>query len=170
MRALLTLGLIGAIGYATNGTAEPETAFTPTPSAQIEVHSVVVDEPQARALPQGSGEIWDLLESSGQLVETIPPHQVEPNAFDFLKVSSAALIRSGPSLTAEIVGIAPAGTSVQAAARYSEWVLIIDPWSWETGWIHAKELAPYSTPSTPGGAVLAVTNLACSLPVGLVVN
>jgi hypothetical protein len=68
MRALLTLGLIGAIGYATNGTAEPETAFTP--SAQIEVHSVVVDEPQARALPQGSGEIWDLLESSGQLVET----------------------------------------------------------------------------------------------------
>jgi hypothetical protein len=170
MRALLTLGLIGAIGYATNGTAQPaETAFTP--SEQIEgVHSVVVDEPQAIALPQGSGEIWDLLESSGQVVDTVPPHQLEPNAFDFLKVSSAALIRSGPSLTAEIVGIAPAGTSVQAAARYSEWVLIIDPWSWETGWIHAKELAPYATPSTPGGAVLAVTNLACSLPVGLVVN
>ena len=166
MRALLTLGLIGAIGYATNGTAPAETAFTP--SEQIEgVHSVVVDEPQAIALPQGSGEIWDLLESSGQVVHTVPPHQVESNAFDFLKVSSAALIRSGPSLTAEIVGIAPAGTSVQAAARYSEWVLIIDPWSWETGWIHAKELA---TPSTPGRAVLAVTNLACSLPVGLVVN
>ena len=105
MRALLTLGLIGAIGYATNGTAQPaETAFTP--SEQIEgVHSVVVDEPQAIALPQGSGEIWDLLKSSGQVVDTVPPHQLEPNALDFLKVSSAALIRSGPSLTAEIVGI-----------------------------------------------------------------
>ena len=153
MRALLLLGLIGAIGYTTNGTAEPaKTAFTP--SAQIEVHSVVVDEPQAIALPQGSGEIWDLLESSGQVVDTVPAHQLEPNALDFLKVSSAAHIRSGPSLTAEIVGIAPAGTSVQAAARYSKWVLIIDPWSWETGWIHAKELAPYATPSTPVGAVL----------------
>ena len=153
MHALLTLGLIGAIGYATNGTAEAaETAFTPP--EQIEVHSVVVDEPQAKALPPDSGEIWDLLESSGQLVDTVPPHQVERNALDFLKVSSAAHIRSRPSLTAEIVGIAPAGTSVQAAARYSEWVLIIDPWSWETGWIHAKKLAPYATPSTPVGAVL----------------
>ena len=153
MRALLMLGLISAIGYTTNGTAElAETAFTPF--EQVEVHAVVVGEPQVIALPQGSGEIWDLLESSGQLVDTVPPHQVEPKALDFLKVSSAAHIRSGPSLTAEIVGIAPAGASVQAAARYSEWVLIVDPWSWETGWIHAKELAPYATPSTPVGAVL----------------
>ena len=154
MRALLTRGLISAIGYTTNGTAElAKTAFIP--SDQIEgVHSVVVDEPQVIALPQGSGEIWDLLESSGQLVETVPPNQAELSALDFLKVSSAAHIRSGPSFSAEIVGIAPAGASVQAAARFSEWVLIIDPWSWETGWIHAKELAPYLTPSTQVGAVL----------------
>ena len=51
MRALLTLGLIGAIGYAINGTAEPaESAFSP--SEQIEVHSVVVDEPQAIGGPR----------------------------------------------------------------------------------------------------------------------
>lgn len=153
MRALLTLGLIGAIGYTTNGTAElAETAFTP--SKQIEVHSVVVDEPQVKALPQGSGEIWDLLESSGQLVETVTPNRAELGALDFLKVSSATNIRSGPSFSAEIVGIAPAGASVQAAARYSEWVLIIDPWSWETGWIHSKLLAPHETPSMSLGAVL----------------
>jgi hypothetical protein len=153
MRALLTLGLIGAIGYTTNGTAElAEPAFIP--SEQIEVHSVVVDEPQVKALPQGSGEIWDLLESSGQLVETVPPYRVELSAPDLLKVSSATNIRSGPFSSAEIVGIAPAGASVQVAARHSEWVLIMDPWSWETGWIHSKLLAPYAPPSTPFGAVL----------------
>jgi uncharacterized protein YgiM (DUF1202 family) len=141
MRAVLTLGLIGA-----------ETASAPP--KQIEVHSVVVDEPPVKALPQGSGEIWDLLASSGQLVETVPSNQAELNAPDFLKVSSATNIRSGPSLSAEIVGIAPAGASVQAAARHSEWILIIDPWSWETGWVHSKLLAPHAIPSTSLGAVL----------------
>ena len=154
MRALLTLGLIGVIGYTTNGTAEPaEPAFIP--SERTEVHSVVVDEPQVKALPTGSGEIWDLLESSGQLVETVPPTgRVELNAIELLKVGSEANIRGGPFASAEIVGIAPAGASVEAAARYSDWVLIVDPWSWETGWIHSKELAPYATSSTPLGAVL----------------
>lgn len=154
MRALLTLGLIGAIGYATNGTAEPaETTFIP--SKQTEVHAVVVDQPQVKSLPTGSGEIWDLLESSGQLVETVPPTgRVEFNAIELLKVGSEANIRGAPFASAEIVGIAPAGASVQATARYSDWVLIADPWSWETGWIHAKDLAPYATASTPLGAVL----------------
>jgi hypothetical protein len=153
MRALLTLGLIGVIGYTTNGTAEPaDPVFIP--SEQTEVHSVVVDEPQVKALPTGSGEIWELLESSGQLVDTVPHNRVEPNALDLLKVGSDANIRGGPFASAEIVGIAPAGASVQAAARYSDWVLIVDPWSWETGWILSKDLAPYATPSTPLGAVL----------------
>ena len=152
MRALLTLGLIGAIGYSTNETAE--LAETASPPKQLEVHSVVVDKPQVKALPQGSGEIWELLASSGQLVETVPPKHAELNAPDFLKVSSATNIRSAPSFTAEIVGIAPAGASLQAAARSSEWVLIIDPWSWETGWVHSKLLAPDATPSTSLDAVL----------------
>jgi SH3 domain-containing protein len=125
MRVLLTLGLIGAI-----------------------VYSVVVDQPQVSALPQGLGDIWDLLESSGQLVETVPTNRADLNAPDLLQVNSAANIRSGPFPSAEIVGIAPAGASVQAAARYVEWVLIVDPWSWETGWIHSQRLAPYPTPAT----------------------
>jgi hypothetical protein len=154
MRALLTLGLIGAIGYATNATAE-SAATTFIQSQQTEVHSVVVDEPQVKSLPTGSGEIWDLLESSGQLVETVPSTgRVELNATELLKVGSEANIRGGPFASAEIVGIAPAGASVQAAARYSDWVLIVDPWSWETGWIHSEDLAPYATSSTPLGAVL----------------
>jgi hypothetical protein len=151
MRALLTLGLIGAFGYPTNGIAESsETAVIR--SAPIEVHSVVVDQPQVKALPHGSGDIWDLLESSGQLVTAVPTNRVDLSAPDLLKVNSVAIIRSGPFPSGEIVGIAPAGVSVQAAARYSEWVLIIDPWSWETGWIRSKLLAPYAMPSAPWDA------------------
>ena len=103
----------------------------------------MVDNPRVNGLPQGSGDIWDLLELSDQLVETVSTNRVDVNAPDLLQVNSAANIRSGPFSSAEIVGIAPAGVSVQAAARYSEWVLIVDPWSWETGWIHSQRLAPY---------------------------
>ena len=152
MRALLTLGLIAAIGYTTNGSAEPaDNALTP--AKQGEVHAVVVDAPRVDMLPQGSGAISDLLEPSGQLIETVPSRRAEPDARDLWRVSSETNIRSGPSPSAEIIGIAPAGASVQAAARYSEWVLIIDPWSWETGWIHSKALAPFSA-----------IQLRCSLP------
>ena len=108
---------------------------------------MVVDKPPGVALPQGSGEIWDLLESSGQLVEPIPTtRRIELNAIELPKISSATYIRSGPFPSAEIVGIAPAGVSVQVVARYSEWVLIIDPWSWETAWVHSKLLAPHANP------------------------
>jgi hypothetical protein len=143
MRALLTLGLIAAIGYATNGTAEPAgTAFAPT--KQAEVHAVVVDQPRVNMLPQGSGEISDLVASSGEPVETVAPDRADSDALDLLRVSSATNIRSDPSPSAEIIGIAQPGASVRAAARYSEWVLIVDPWSGETGWIHSKSLAPFS--------------------------
>jgi hypothetical protein len=150
MRALLTFVLIGAFGYPANGIAEPAESAV-IPSAQIEVHAVVVDQPRVNALPQGSGDIWDILESSGQLVETVPTNRVDLNAPDLLQVNSAANIHSGPFPSAEIVGIAPPGASVEAAARYAEWVLIVDPWSWETGWIHSQRLAPYPTPATPIG-------------------
>ena len=99
MRALLTLGLIGAIGYSSNWTTDPtETAFV-LPE-QAEVHAVVVDQPQVVALPRGSGEIWDLLKSSGQLVEPIPTtRRIE--LIELPKISSATYIRSGPFPSAE---------------------------------------------------------------------
>jgi hypothetical protein len=96
-----------------------------------------------KAWRPGSGENWDLLKS-GQLVDSVPARgQVGPDAIQLLTVGAATTIRSSPSSSAEIVGLAPTGASVKAAAQYLEWVLIIDPWSWETGWIHSKALAPY---------------------------
>jgi hypothetical protein len=112
MRVLLTLGLIGAIVCPRKGTTEPSEPDV-IPSA-IEVHSVVVDQPPVSALPRGLGDIWDLLKSSGQLVETVSTSWAEPCALNLLQVSLTANIRSGPFASAEIVGIAPAGSTVQA--------------------------------------------------------
>ncbi len=59
-----------------------------------------------------------------------------------VKVAAAANIRSGPSASAAIIGIAHVGAEAEIAARDSEWVQIIDPASSNTGWIHSRSLVP----------------------------
>ena len=159
-RAVLALWLIGAIVYTTNGaTAQPvETASIE--AEQVEVHSVVVDTPQVISLSYASPETWATLPSSVQLDEQRPATgqaaqtSPDPNEIELLKVNSAANIRSRPSASAEIIGIAHAGAEVQVASRDSGWVQIIDPWSSRTGWIYSKFLAPLAIPSAPAGAIL----------------
>jgi uncharacterized protein YgiM (DUF1202 family) len=156
--ALLALSLMGAIVYTTNGdSAQLETASVQ--SKQVEVHSVVVDTPQVASLSQASPETWDTLPSvqmDEQLPQTDPTAQTSPNLneIEFLKVNSAANIRSGPSTSAAIIGIAHAGAEVQVASRDSGWVQIIDPWSPRTGWIYSKFLAPLAIPSAPADVIL----------------
>ena len=70
------------------------------------------------------------------------------------KANSVTNIRSGPSASAEIIGIAPAGAEVQVGWRNSGWVQIIDPWSLRTGWIHSQFLAPSNTLSAPAGSIM----------------
>jgi hypothetical protein len=86
---LLTLCIIGAIVYTTNGaTSQPaENAFIPY--GKVEVHSVVVDTPQVITLPPASGEIWDILQSSGQLAEPLSP----ADQADLNEISASAEIR-----------------------------------------------------------------------------
>jgi uncharacterized protein YgiM (DUF1202 family) len=161
-RALLALWLIGAIVYTPNGASSQPVETASIQSEQAEVHSVVVDTPQVIALPRASGEVWDILQSSGQLGEPLPATdqaaQTSPdyrNEIELLKVNSVANIRSGPSASAEIIGIANAGAKVLVASRDSGWVQIIDPWSSRTGWIYSKLLAPLAIPSAPAGAINA---------------
>jgi uncharacterized protein YgiM (DUF1202 family) len=156
-RALLALWLIGAIVWTNGARAQPvETASIQ--SKQVEVHSVVVDTPQVISLSHASPEAWDTLPSvqldeqrpaTGQAAQTSP----DLNEIELLKVNSAANIRSGPSVSTEIIGIAHGGAEVQVASRDSGWVQIIDPWSSRTGWIYSKYLAPLAIPSAPAGAV-----------------
>jgi hypothetical protein len=91
-RAVLALCLMGAIVFPTKGaSAQPaETAFIP--SEQIEIYSVVVDTPQVITLPPASGEIWDILQSWGQLAEPLPAtDQADLNEIELLKVGGSWL-------------------------------------------------------------------------------
>jgi uncharacterized protein YgiM (DUF1202 family) len=159
-RALLALWLVGTILSKTNGASAQPAEPASIPSEQVEVHSVVVDIPQVISLSFASPEDWDTLLSSIQLDEQLPATdqaaQTSPdlNEIKLLKVNPAANIRSGPSASAEIIGIAHAGAEVQVASRDSGWVQIIDPWSSRTGWIYSKFLAPVAIPSAPAGAIL----------------
>ena len=158
-RALLALS-IGAILYTANGARTQSVEPASIQSEQVEVHSVVVDSPQVISLSHASPEAWDTLPSPVQLDEQRPATgqagltSPDLNEIELLKVNSAANIRSGPSASAEIIGIAHAGAKVHVALRESGWVQIIDPWSWRTGWIYSNFLAPLEIPSAPAGAIL----------------
>lgn len=67
---LITLCL--SIGYIMYGAIAQSAEVK---SQQMEVHSVVVDTPKVIMLPPPSGEIWDMLESSGQLTVPLPGTQ-----------------------------------------------------------------------------------------------
>jgi hypothetical protein len=118
-RALLALWLIGAIVYTTNGTSAQPAETASIPSEQVEVHSVVVDTPLVISLSYASPETWATLPSSVQLDEQRPATgqaaQTSPdlNETELLKINSTANIRSGPSASAEIIGIAHAGAVIR---------------------------------------------------------
>ncbi len=65
----------------------------------------------------------------------------------FVKVTSPASIRVGPSTSAAIIGVAQPGAEAQVVSHSSDWVEIIDPGSKKTGWIHQSFLAPQAEPS-----------------------
>ena len=67
---LLTLWL--SIGYMIDGAIAQPTELKSHP---IEVHSVLVDLPTVVTLPPPSGEIWDMLQSSGQIPAPLPATQ-----------------------------------------------------------------------------------------------
>ena len=65
-----------------------------------------------------------------------------------VKVAASANIRSGPSASAAIIGIAHVGAEAEVAAYDSEWVQIIDATSSKTGWIHSSSLVSATAPTS----------------------
>jgi hypothetical protein len=64
------------------------------------------------------------------------------------KITSAVSIRSGPAASADIIGMAYAGTVARVASRGSGWTQIVDPSSGRTGWIDSTALSPLPTVDT----------------------
>jgi hypothetical protein len=81
-----------------------------------------------------------------------PPASPEP---EVLEVREAATIRSGPSLTAAVIGTASPGAQVQIKARENGWIQFADPTSGNTGWMESYLVTMPGSPQ--GGSNVAVT-------------
>jgi SH3-like domain-containing protein len=79
-------------------------------------------------------------ETNHQLPTAKPPPSAALNQPEFVRVTSAAKIREGPSATAEVVGLAHPGAEAQVVSHDSDWVQIIDPASKKSGWIQSSSL------------------------------
>ena len=163
-RALLALWILAAIVHTTNDARAQSLGVASIRSVQAEVHSVVADMPRVISLPPASPEAWNTFWDNLPSEQGPAPGQPaqtsrDPNKFEFLKVNTTANILSGPSASADIIGIAYAGAEVQVASRHAAWVKITDPWSWGTGWMHSKFLAPLEMiPPAPVDTLNATAN------------
>ena len=120
------------------------------PAAAASPHAIASDEARSGALAEED--------------QTTEARQVPPSPQrERVKVASAANIRSGPSASAAIIGIAHVGAEAEVAAHDSGWVQIIDPASSKTGWIHSKSLVP-ATAGTPATSPMADEGDQAELP------
>ncbi|MFZ2018745.1 MAG: SH3 domain-containing protein [Methyloceanibacter sp.] len=119
-------------------------ALTPSPADSR--HAIAVEGAPSPA-PAETSAGPEATSSPGANGEASPGPS--PQHATFMRVTSPASIREGPSTSAAIVGIAQPGAEAQIVARSSDWVEIIDPGSKKTGWIHQSFLAPTESASRP---------------------
>jgi hypothetical protein len=102
--------------------------------------STVTSGRQAAAVESSpSAQLKDQSPATAEVTEA-PSH---PGLGDqLLKITSAVSIRNGPSASADIIGMAYAGTVARVASRDSGWTQIVDPSSGKTGWIDSTALSP----------------------------
>jgi SH3 domain-containing protein len=63
---------------------------------------------------------------------------------EMFRVTAAATIRNGPSVSARKIGTATAGAELKVKAREKDWVQFVDPSSGNSGWIQASLVEPAS--------------------------
>jgi hypothetical protein len=118
-----------------------EIAETDSPHA-ISVEDAPSQAPASESSPSSSAATAPSTAGAEASPEA-KPHQAE-----FVRVTSPASIREGPSVSTAIVGIAHPGAEAQIVSRSSDWVQIIDPGSKKTGWIHGSFLEPQAEPAS----------------------
>src|SRR5262245_23776403 len=67
---------------------------------------------------------------------------------EFVTITSAAGVHTGPSASADIIGRAYAGARARVASRDAGWAQIVDPVSGNTGWVDSRLLVPSPTTET----------------------
>jgi uncharacterized protein YgiM (DUF1202 family) len=121
--------------------ATAPTAEVPTPQAGVP--SAEVPSPQNPA-PTGTPSLAS--------PETSQPGPQSPNdqsptivKDQLVTITSAAIVRGGPSSSAKIIGRAYAGAMARVAATDSGWAQVVDPASGNKGWVEYSVLAPSTT-------------------------
>ena len=125
---------------ATDESAQSELQPT-TPAAAKSPHAILPDE-----FPSELSEVTPY-PSSVPLIGQSQPATAAIDDGEMLNVTSAASIRSGPSMSDEVIGTAHAGAQVKVISRDAGWVQFVDPASGRGGWIYSGLLAPFTPES-----------------------
>jgi SH3-like domain-containing protein len=104
------------------------TAPSPEPAVK-EASPPITSQPLAHAYP------------SGDPSASMPKDEL-------VTITSAVIIRSGPSSSADIIGRAHTGAKARVAATDSGWAQIVDPASGNKGWVESSVLTPSATTET----------------------
>ena len=132
---------------------EPTTE-APTPQAgepTTEVPTPQAGEPSAGApTPQGPAPSGTASFASPETSRPGPLHSPNDQSPTIVKdqlvtITSAAIVRDGPSSSAKIIGRAYAGANARVAATDSGWAQVEDPASGNKGWVESSVLAPSTT-------------------------
>jgi SH3-like domain-containing protein len=119
---------------AQSSESQVQTSQKPAP-----LSSVTSGQQAAAVESSTSAQLKDRSPATAEVTEA-PSH---PGLGDqLLKITSAVRIRNGPSASADIIGMAYAGTMARVASRDSGWTQIVDPSSGKTGWIDSTVLSP----------------------------
>jgi hypothetical protein len=119
---------------ATAPTAEVPSPQSPAPSAEV-------PSPQSPA-PSGTPSLAS--PETSQPGPAQSPNDQSPTIVkdQLVTITSAAIVRDGPSSSAKIIGRAYAGAMARVAATDSGWAQVVDPASGKKGWVEYSLLAP----------------------------
>ena len=121
--------------------AAAPTAEVPTPQAGVP--SAEVPTPQSPA----PSETPSLASPETSQPGPQSPNDQSPTIVkdQLVTITSAAIVRNGPSSSAKIIGRASAGAMARVAATDSGWAQVVDPASGNKGWVEYSVLAPSTT-------------------------
>jgi hypothetical protein len=138
----------------------PDTPLVPAPSPPTEATAPNADLPTSQATAPSADPA--VKEASPPITSqpSAPAHAPSPTMpkDELVTITSAAILRNGPSSSANIIGRAHAGAKGRVAATNSGWAQIVDPASGNKGWVESKFLAPSATTET--AAIDAMPNVA----------
>jgi SH3 domain-containing protein len=123
-------------------------AEAPTPQAtapSTEVPTPHAGEPSAEEpSPQSPAPNETPSLASGEQPGPQSPNDQSPTIVkdQLVTITSAAIIRDGPSSSAQIIGRAHTGAMARVAAIDSGWAQVVDPASGNKGWVESSILAP----------------------------